>query len=105
MSADGCPLGRVNYIINAGTKKLTRRSLPLEKIKGILLTLPSFGNRINAISQLRKRGFTGLIGTVCYQMDDEARLKKEGASFVIHPLVEAGNQLAKQLLVTNIVEE
>jgi len=79
-------------------------SLPLERIRGIILTLPSFENRINAISQLRKCGFNGIIGTICYQIEDEGQLKQEGASFVIHPLVEAGNQLAKQMLIKNTVK-
>lgn len=74
-------------------------NLPLERIKGIILTLPSFENRMNTISQLRKRRFTGVIGTICYQIEDEQQLLKQGASFVIHPLVEAGNQLAKQMMV------
>lgn len=74
-------------------------SLPLERVKGIILTLPSFDHRINAIVQLRKLGFVGIIGTICYQADDEKQLKRKGASFVIHPLVEAGNQLAMQMLV------
>ncbi len=79
-------------------------SLPLERVKGIILTLPSFDNRVNAIGQLRKRGYTGVIGTICYQSDDEGRLKQQGASFVIHPLVEAGHQLAKQMLIKNAAE-
>ena len=76
-------------------------SLPLERIKGIILTLPSFENRLNAIGQLRKQGYAGLLGTICYQIEDESQLKQQGASFVIHPLVEAGNQLAQQILLKN----
>lgn len=75
--------------------------LPLDRVKGIILTLPSFDNRINAIGQLRKNGFSGVIGTICYLVDDENQLKKKGASFVIHPLEEAGIQLAKQMLIKN----
>ncbi|WP_347986125.1 cation:proton antiporter family protein [Methylomonas sp. AM2-LC] len=75
--------------------------LPLEKINGVILTLPSFDNRIRAISQLRKNGFKGKIGTICYLVDDEWLLTKHGASFVIHPLVEAGVQLANQMLVNH----
>ena len=71
----------------------------LQTIKGVILTLPSFENRLNAIGQLRKRQFQGVIGTICYLVDDENLLKQQGASFVIHPLVEAGTQLAKQMLI------
>jgi predicted Kef-type K+ transport protein len=74
-------------------------NLSLVGVKGIILTLPSFDSRINAIGQLRKLGFSGVIGTICYQVDDERLLTGQGASFVIHPLVEAGNQLAKQMMV------
>lgn len=73
--------------------------LPLERIKGVILTLPSYENRLTAIKQLRKQGFLGLIGTICYQIEDEQKLKSKGANFVIHPLVEAGKQLAEQILV------
>lgn len=75
--------------------------LPLERIKGVILTLPSFDNRITAISQLRKHGFKGVIGTICYLVDDEKKLKRKGANFVIHPLVEAGIQLANQIMIKN----
>jgi len=73
--------------------------LPLERIKGIILTLPSYENRLNAIKQLRKHGFSGQVGTICYLIEDEQKLKRSGASFVIHPLVEAGKQLAEQILI------
>jgi predicted Kef-type K+ transport protein len=76
-------------------------SLPLDRIKGIILTLPSFDSRVNAISRIRKSGYSGLIGTICYQIDDERHLKQQGASYIIHPLDEAGNQLAQQMLVLN----
>ncbi len=72
--------------------------LPLEKIKGIILTLPLYEQRINAIKQLRKNNFTGLIGSICYLVDDEKQLLHQGASFVIHPMDEAGKQLADQIL-------
>jgi Trk K+ transport system NAD-binding subunit len=75
--------------------------LPLERIKGIILTLPSYENRLNAIKQLRKHGFSGQVGTICYLIEDEQKLKSSGASFVIHPLVEAGKQLAEQILIKN----
>jgi glutathione-regulated potassium-efflux system ancillary protein KefC len=74
--------------------------LPLQRLNGIILALPSFNNRLNAIMQLRKRKFSGRIGAICYQADDERLLLRQGANFVIHPLNEAGNQLAKQMLTT-----
>ena len=79
--------------------------LPLERIKGVILTFPSFENRIYAIRQLRKNCYPGIIGTICYLVDDESQLKQHGASFVIHPLDEAGVQLANQMLIQNPKDE
>jgi glutathione-regulated potassium-efflux system ancillary protein KefC len=73
--------------------------LPLERIKGVILTVPVFEVRCAAISQLRKRGFTGQIGTICYYSEEKDELTRLGANLTIHPLVEAGNQLIKQILV------
>lgn len=78
--------------------------LPLERVKGVVITAPTFDIRSIAISQLRKRGFEGQIGTICYHSDEEVQLKRLGANFIIHPLVEAGNQLAKQMLSGEIQE-
>lgn len=75
--------------------------LPLDKVKGILLTLPAYDLRINAIRQIRKHGFPGAIGSICYQIEDEATLKQAGADFIIHPLIEAGKQLVEQILLRN----
>jgi len=72
--------------------------LPLERVKGVVITVPTFEARCIAIGQLRKRGFSGQVGTIFYHSDEELQLKRLGANFVIHPLVEAGNQLAKQIL-------
>lgn len=72
--------------------------LRLERVKGIVITVPAFEVRALAIGQLRKRGFRGQIGTICYQHSEERELKQRGANFVIHPLVEAGNQLARQMM-------
>jgi len=74
-------------------------SLPLERVKGIIVTVPSQEVRVTAISQLRKRGFEGLIGAIGYHPEECRQLQRHGASFVVQPLVEAGNQLAKHLLM------
>lgn len=72
--------------------------LPLDRVKGIILTVPTFEVRCAAIDQLRKRGFLGQIGTICYYDEEGRQLTRLGANFVIHPLIEAGNQLARQML-------
>ncbi|WP_367154596.1 cation:proton antiporter [Methylomonas sp. HYX-M1] len=72
--------------------------LQLEKISGVMLTMPDFGARRSAITQLKNRGFKGSIGTLCYDNDEYAELVELGARFVIHPLVEAGNLMARHML-------
>jgi len=72
--------------------------LPLDRVKGIILTLPEFDARCSAVRQLRKRGYAGQIGTICYLTEEKEQLDQLGADFMIHPLVEAGNQLARQIL-------
>ena len=72
--------------------------LPLDRIKGVILTLPDFDLRCSSVTQLRNRGFRGKIGAICYYNDEQEELMRLGASFVIHPLIEAGNQMAKQML-------
>ncbi len=72
--------------------------LPLHKVKGIFLTVPAFDVRLNAVAQLRKRGFTGQISSIFYHGVEEQQLLNLGANFVIHPLVEAGHRLASLML-------
>ncbi len=60
--------------------------------------MPVFEVRSDAISQLMKRGFTVQIGTISYYFEEEQELTRLGANLIIHPLVEAGNQLVKQIL-------
>ncbi|MDD5229496.1 MAG: cation:proton antiporter [Methylococcales bacterium] len=71
--------------------------LPLERIKGIILTMPDFEVRCSATTQLRKRGFTGYIGTICYYDEEQQQLQALGADIVVHPLFEAGSHLAKKM--------
>lgn len=72
--------------------------LKLDRVKGIILTLPEFDARCSAVRQLRKNGYTGQIGTISYLPEEKEELKQLGADFTIHPLVEAGNQLARQIV-------
>jgi glutathione-regulated potassium-efflux system ancillary protein KefC len=72
--------------------------LRLDRVKGIILTLPEFDARCSAVRQIRKNGYKGQIGTLCYLLEEKEELRKLGADFTIHPLVEAGNQLARRIL-------
>lgn len=71
--------------------------LPLERLKGILLTMPEFEVRSKTVKQLLQRDFKGQIGTICYHSEEQLILEALGAHFVIHPFYEAGCQLAKQI--------
>lgn len=73
-------------------------ALQLHRVKGIIFTMPDFDVRCSAITQLRKRGFTGYVGTICYFDDEQETLYSLGANIVVHPLTEAGSHLAKKLL-------
>lgn len=72
--------------------------LQLDKINGIILTMPDFNSRCSALNQLRNGGFEGKIGTLCYEQSEQDELMRLGADFVIHPLIEAGNLIARQML-------
>ena len=72
--------------------------LPLAKIKGIILTMPEFEVRSSSIKQLKNLQFVGCIGTVCFHTHEEIELYRLGATFVIHPLIEAGKQLSEHML-------
>ncbi|MGZ5075906.1 MAG: cation:proton antiporter domain-containing protein [Methylobacter sp.] len=73
-------------------------TLPLAKIKGIILTMPGFEVRSSSIKQLKNLKFAGSIGTVCFHSHEENELYQLGATFVIHPFIEAGKQLAEHML-------
>ncbi len=78
--------------------------LPLARIKGIILTMPEFEVRASAISQLKACHFDGQIGTICFSGNEERELYHLGATFVIHPLIEAGKQLAERMLTSAVQE-
>ena len=75
--------------------------LALDKIKGIIVTVPVFDVRRAAIEQLRKRGFSGKIATISFFPEEKKELTHLGADLIIHPLVEAGSQLVQQILATD----
>ena len=72
--------------------------IALEKIKGIILTMPEFEVRCFAIKQLKQRQFSGHIGIVCFDSEEEQHLYQLGVNFIVHPLLEAGTKLAEQML-------
>jgi hypothetical protein len=64
--------------------------------------MPDFEARRSATMRLRKRGFSGHIGTIGYYSEEQNVLGSSGADFVIHPLTQAGSHLAKKMFFHNI---
>ena len=75
--------------------------LPLARIKGILLTMPDFAVRQSTSGQLRKIGYSGLIGATAFHPDEDAHLYRTQVDVVFHPLTEAGERLAERMLETD----
>lgn len=71
--------------------------LRLNRVKGIVLTMPDFEARCSTITRLRKRGYKNFIGTICYFEEERETLELLGANFVVHPLTQAGSHLAKKM--------
>lgn len=60
--------------------------------------MPEFEARSSSIRQLKSLQFAGSIGTICFHSHEEDELYRLGATFVIHPFIEAGKQLTEQML-------
>jgi glutathione-regulated potassium-efflux system ancillary protein KefC len=73
-------------------------TLSLQRIKGIILSLPDFHARELAVTRLRARGFRGAIGTTAFHSHEDPPLYRAGADVVFHPLTEAGERLAERML-------
>lgn len=78
--------------------------LPLERLKGILLTMPEFELREKTVKQLQLKEFKGQIGTICHHTEEQKVLEELGAQFIIHPFYEAGCQLAKQITAHSLTK-
>lgn len=70
----------------------------LDRIEVVILSVPDFEARVSAVEGLRKRGFTGVIGTISMYPEEEEPLREAGADLIRHPLSEAGFGLAEQSL-------
>lgn len=72
-------------------------NLSLTKIKGVIVTMPEFEARCSVILQLRKRGYTGWIGSIHLVEEERKKLLELGANVVVQPFVQAGSHIAKKL--------
>jgi hypothetical protein len=55
--------------------------LPLKRLKGVVLTMPEFEVRSKTVKQLRHKGFSGQIGTICLHAEEKKSLVKNGCRF------------------------
>lgn len=109
LGLDADPI-RVNRLQEAGLRVMYGdgedielwANTPLDGIRGILLTLPDFRSRQQALTHLRARGFRGTIGTTAFNPGEDPVFYRLGADVVFHPLTEAGEMLAERMLETPV---
>ncbi|CAN5662187.1 cation:proton antiporter [soil metagenome] len=65
-------------------------------LERVILTLPDLEGRMQAVQELRDRGFEGVISTISMYPDEEEALRNAGADIIAHPLAEAGFGMAEQ---------
>lgn len=73
----------------------------LERLSGVLFTLPDLEAKLNGIARLREHGYPGLVAATAYFPGEDEILAKAGADLVYHPFMEAGARLG-QLALENI---
>ncbi len=71
-------------------------NLNMERLERVILTLPDIEGRMQAVKELRDRGFEGVISTISMYPEEEDALREAGADIIAHPLAEAGYGLAAQ---------
>ncbi|MGF1472757.1 MAG: cation:proton antiporter [Rubrobacteraceae bacterium] len=71
-------------------------NLNLGRLERVILTVPDLEGRMQAVRELRGRGFEGVISTISMYPDEEDVLREAGADIIAHPLTEAGYGLAEQ---------
>jgi predicted Kef-type K+ transport protein len=72
--------------------------LELKGLQGILLTLPELEAKLQALRQIRKRGYTGLIAATSLHREEDPVLEAAGASLIFRPFSEAGERLGQLVL-------
>jgi voltage-gated potassium channel Kch len=72
----------------------------LNRLLGIVLSVPDFRARQTALANIRASGFAGTIGTTSFNVNEDLALFQLGADVVFHPLTEAGERLAERVLET-----
>jgi len=77
--------------------------LNLERLRGVLLTVPELEDKLAATKALRARGFRGTVSATRQSGEEYEPLHAAGASSVCHPLTEAGERLAEDSLRGTVV--
>lgn len=70
----------------------------LERLSGVMFTLPDLEAKTSSIARLREHQYPGLIAATAYYPDEDEALKKAGADLTYHPFLEAGARLGQLVL-------
>jgi glutathione-regulated potassium-efflux system ancillary protein KefC len=82
---------------DAGDRDLWE-DLNLQRLQGIILTIPELETKVQAVRTLRDLGFSGAITTTRLSDGEYELLEAAGASSICHPLNEAGFRLAEEIV-------
>jgi predicted Kef-type K+ transport protein len=75
----------------------------LEKINvqllvGVILGIPDLEAKLRFSKRLRQNGFQGMLATMSFYPEEDAKLYKSGVNLIFHPFSESGERLAERAL-------
>ena len=70
----------------------------LERLNGVMLTLPDLEAKTSSIARLREHQYPGLIAATAHYPNEDQVLKKAGADLTYYPFLEAGTRLGQLVL-------
>lgn len=73
-------------------------NLDLAGLQGILLTMPEFEAKLQAIRHIQKRDYAGLLAATSFHREEDPILEQAGATLIFRPFAEAGERLAERVL-------
>jgi glutathione-regulated potassium-efflux system ancillary protein KefC len=72
--------------------------LNLERLDGVVLTMPDFEAKHRALLGLQSRKFSGIVAVTSYHHEEDDQYNRAGANLVFRPFAEAGERLAERVL-------
>lgn len=70
-------------------------NLEMDRLEGVILTVPDFEAKLRATLALRARGFGGVVGSTTHHLEEDEMLLGAGCDFIFHPFAAAGEKLAE----------